>query len=304
MNDTIYRPIVGPAAWRGEDLAHSRDWIYQLPDEERLELETVAARFLEDDPDLRYVPAEAYPLSHAAAGISVWLRQMEQGFGFVLVRGLRTHLYSDALAAPIFYLIGLHMGEPIRQNELGDTFDHVRANTDKTTDDPTALGSRTTDRLSFHSDSSDIVGLLCLRPAQEGGASVLISGATVYNELLERRPDLVPLMFEDWHWDWYKQDHDAPANTYVSPMASLADGVFSIYAGSRIIRSAQDYPEVPRLKPERLELLDVLDEIFSPQGCRWRWISGPATSSGCSTIPRSTRARPIETIGSRSVNGT
>lgn len=262
MSEIHYQPIVGPAAWRGDDLARSRDWIYQLSGEERLELETVGARFLEEDLDLRYVEADAYPLPRTTDGIGAWLRDMEQGHGFVLVRGLRSHLYSDALTAAIFYLLGLHIGEPIRQNELGDTFDHVRANTDKTADDPTALGSRTTDGLNFHSDSSDVVGLLCLRPAREGGASILISGATVYNELLKRRPDLVPLMFEDWHWDWYKQDHDAPANTYVSPMASLVDGVFSIYAGSRIIRSAQDYPEVPRLTSERLELLEVLDEIF------------------------------------------
>ncbi len=73
-------------------------------------------------------------------------------------------------------------------------------------------------------------------------------------------------MFEPWHWDWYKQDHDAPQNTYVSPMASLVDGVFSIYAGSRLIRSTQDYPEVPRLTTKQLELLDELDQIFLTPG--------------------------------------
>lgn len=266
MRDDMRTPLVGPAAWRGDDLAGTSDWIYLLSDAELNELETVGARFLRDDPDLRYVPAEAYPLPVTTAGLLAWQRDMDVGRGFVLVRGLRTALYSDALSASIFYVLGLHIGEPIRQNELGDAFDHIRANTDKSVDDPTALGSRTTDKLSFHSDSSDVVALMCLRTAREGGASILISGATIYNELLRRRPDLAPLMFEPWYWDWYKQDHDAPMRYYVSPMASLVDGVFSIYAGSRMIRSAQDYPEVPRLTDAQIALLDVLDEVLLTPG--------------------------------------
>ncbi|UAK26528.1 TauD/TfdA family dioxygenase [Sphingomonas nostoxanthinifaciens] len=266
MIDELLRPVTGPAAWRGEDLRSGDDWIYHLSDDERIELETVGARFLAEDPDLRFVQAEDYPLPITAAGLRVWEEAMEDKRGFILVRGLRSDLYSDALSAAIFFMLGLHIGDPMRQNELGDAFDHVRATTDKTVDDPTALGSRTTDKLGFHSDSSDVVALMCLRGSKSGGASILISGATIYNELLRRRPDLAPLLFEPWYWDWYKQDHDAPETTYVSPMACMVDGVFSIYAGSRMIRSAQDYPEVPRLTAAQLELLDELDAIFLTPG--------------------------------------
>jgi hypothetical protein len=261
MNQPLL-PITGPAAWRGDEIARSDTWIYHLNDAERLELEAVGARFLASDPDIRFVRAEDYPLPETAAGLARWIDAMENRHGFILVRGLRSDSYSDALSAAIFYLLGLHLGEPMQQNQLGDVFDHVLALTSKTVDDPTAVGSRTTDRLNFHSDSSDVVALMCLRGAKSGGQSILISGATIYNEVLARRPDLAPLLFEPWYWDWYKQDHDAPENYYVSPMASLVDGVFSLYAGSRIIRQAQDYPEVPRLTPAQFELLDLLDEIF------------------------------------------
>ncbi len=74
---------------------------------------------------------------------------------------------------------------------------------------------------------------MCLRGAKEGGASSLVSGTTIYNELLRRRPDLAPLLFDEFHWDWLKQDPQAPENTYTSPVVSYVDGIFSIYAACR-----------------------------------------------------------------------
>lgn len=259
-------PVTGPAAWRGDELAGTDDWIHHLSAAQVAELETVGRRFVDDDPDLRTVQAADYPLPECAEHLRHTSRELDRGRGFVLVRGLRTEYYSDALSAAIFYLLGLHLGDPMRQNELGDLLDHIMATSDKTMDDPTALGSRTRDKLNFHSDSSDIVALMCLRPSREGGASTLVSGATLYNEVLARRPDLAPLLFEPFHHDWYKQDHDAPQRYYTSPVCSWVDGVFSIYGGTRMIFSAQDYEEVPRLTDAQVELLRLLDTIAREPG--------------------------------------
>ena len=81
----------------------------------------------------------------------------------------------------------------------------------------------------FHTDSCDIVGLLCLRPALEGGTppfpfylfsshlissplllfintfekgiSSISSSTTVYNEMLEKRPDLLEELVKPLCWD-------------------------------------------------------------------------------------------------------
>lgn len=254
-------PIVGPASWRGDEIADDPSWIYHLSEAELDELEMEGKRFLREDPDLESVTAEEYPLPLCTKGISELGHELDAGRGFVLTRGLRVDEYSDELSAAIFFLMGLHLGTPMRQNQLGDVIDHIRATTDKTRDDPTALSSRIRSKLDYHSDSSDVVALMCLHPAKEGGASSLVSGIALYNEVLRERPDLVSLLFEKWHWDWYKQDHDAPANTYDSPICAIEDGVFSIYGGSRILYSAQDYPEVPRLTEQQIEVLELLDEI-------------------------------------------
>ncbi|MFG1922110.1 TauD/TfdA family dioxygenase [Cryptosporangium sp. NPDC048952] len=260
--------IDGPAAWRGDDLAaRPEEWTYVLSLQERIELEAVGRRFVDDDPDLRTVTAADYPLPVTAAALAAWGRDLDSGRGFALVRGLRVEHYSDALSAAIFFVLGLHLGVPMRQNELGDVLDHIVATSDKTRkDDPTALGSKIRDELRFHSDSSDVVALLCLRTAREGGASALVSGATLYNEVLGRRPDLAPLLLEPFHFDWYKQDHDAPEKTYTSPIVSFVDQTFSIYAGSPMIFSSQDYPEIPRLSEAQVEVLRLLDTIALEPG--------------------------------------
>lgn len=255
------KPVPAPIAWRGDALSQSRDWIYLLNPAELAELEAVGKRFLDDDPDLRTVTKAEYPLPVCAAGLESWGRDMDRGRGFVLVRGLRTEYYSDALSAAIYFVLGLHLGQPMRQNEAGDMVQHVLATSDLKYDDPGARSVRIRDGLSYHSDSSDVVSLMCLRPAKTGGASSLVSAATLYNEVLARRPDLAPLLFEPWHSDWRRQDPEAPANTYATPMMCYVDGVFSAYIGVKIIRTAQAYPEVPRLTAAQLDLLDLLEAI-------------------------------------------
>jgi len=225
-------PVTAPCAWRGDKLSATREWIHHLNDAQIDELEQVGRRFVADDPDLRTVTAAEYPLPVTAGAITEFGRAMDTGRGFVLVRGLRMDRYDDALAAAIFYLMGLHLGVPMRQNELGDLVDHVLATSDKTLQDRTALPSRVRDRLPFHSDSSD----------------------------------LAPLLLEPWYFDWRRQDPDAPADWYTSPIVSWTGGVFSMYAGSGMIKAAQDYPDVPPLTPEQLEALTLLDDISHEPG--------------------------------------
>lgn len=266
VTQTALEPISGPIAWRGEEIAGSTEWIYHLSSEEIAELEEVGRRFVLDDPDLGSVTAEDYPLPVTAPALRTWGADLDTGRGFVLVRGLQTELLSDAVAGAIFFVLGLHLGEPMKQNQNGDLLDHVVATSSKTLDDAGALPSRVRDKLNFHSDSSDVVALLCLRGARSGGESSLLSSAALYNRILELRPDLAPLLFEPFHWDWKGQDPDAPANTYTSPIVSHVDGTFSMYVGTRTILKAQDYPEVPRLTAEQTALLELLQEVTNEDG--------------------------------------
>jgi hypothetical protein len=266
MTSTIDQPITGPSAWRGDELSKSTEWIYQLNDAELAELEALGRKFVADNPDLRTVTAADYPIDACKDMNDECARQMDSGRGFILVRGLKTEEYGDVVAGAIFFIMGLHLGEPIGQNQMGDVLDHIVATSNKTMDDSGAMPSRIRDRLPFHSDSSDVVALMCLRGAKSGGASSLVSGTTIYNEIQKRRPDLAPLLLEPFHWDWRRQDPDSPELTYTSPVVSYVDGIFSNYAGMSMIFSAQEYPGVPQLTQDQIDVLHLFDAISQEPG--------------------------------------
>lgn len=48
---------------------------------------------------------------------------------------------------------------------------------------------------------ADVVSLLCLNNAKEGGHSSWSSSITVYNEILRQRPDLAHLLAGPWFFD-------------------------------------------------------------------------------------------------------
>lgn len=56
----------------------------------------------------------------------------------------------------------------------------------------------TADKQVFHTDSGDVIALLCLEEAAEGGTSRVSSAWRVYNELARMRPDLVATLAEEW----------------------------------------------------------------------------------------------------------
>lgn len=91
--------------------------------------------------------------------------------------------------------IGAYLGRARSQNAQGHILGHVR-NIGADPNDPTARIYQTSARQTFHTDSADVVGLLCLREAQEGGLSLLVSGETIANRMAETRPDLLALLFD------------------------------------------------------------------------------------------------------------
>jgi Taurine catabolism dioxygenase TauD, TfdA family len=54
----------------------------------------------------------------------------------------------------------------------------------------------------FHVDDSDLVGLLCIARALEGGESDLVSSHHVYNTIRKERPDVLKtLTTPNWYFD-------------------------------------------------------------------------------------------------------
>ncbi len=117
------------------------------------------------------------------------------GRGFLLMRGLPVERWSMREAATAYFGLGAHLGSARSQNAKGHVLGHVQ-DLGLDAHDPNVRIYQTSARQTFHTNSCDIVALLCLKTARSGGLSALVSSTTIFNEMRRRRPDLLALLFE------------------------------------------------------------------------------------------------------------
>jgi len=169
--------------------------------------------------------ANAFPLPHFAAQLDRLLDEIENGRGFVLVRGIPRERYSDADCELIYWGIGAHLGTPVSQNARGHLLGHVR-DEGRIQADPNARAYQTNERMDFHTDMLpvDVLGLFCQRTAKSGGASKLVSALTIHNVLREERPDLLEALYGTFHVDWRGEEPAGEAPWFSLPMFSERGG--------------------------------------------------------------------------------
>jgi hypothetical protein len=248
----------GAACWRGSDLAHRRDWIVPLRDAHVAELVAVVDRLLGAGTPLAAITLDDVALPQLGPVLADVLDELLDGRGFVLLRGLPVDALSPAQLECAFWCIGLHLGIPIPQNDAGEVLVHVRdAGLDFA--DPTVRGYQTNQRLDYHSDSTDVVGLLCVQPAKAGGISTIVSSTAIHDELERTRPDLAALLREPWWFD--RRKADTADGFFTRRICAPHGGRLYTHYGRAHIESAVRGPQVPPLRPEQLEALDAFDAL-------------------------------------------
>jgi hypothetical protein len=254
-------PIEGPSAWRGADMAKSEEWIYRLSAADIAELDEALAHVRRRGLDTLDVGRADFPLPRLGAVLDGIHRELLEGRGFVLIRGVPVSRYSMPDTATVYWGLGTYFGRALSQNAKGHVLGHVR---DLGYDhrDPHVRVYQTTERQYFHTDSCDLVGLLCLRQARSGGLSAIISSVTVFNEMLTRRPDLVPVLFEPFETDRRGEVPEGMKPWWAVPVFNWHAGRLSTMYVRRYVESARRFPEVPPLTPRQIEALDVFDSLL------------------------------------------
>jgi len=256
----IDRPVEGPAAWRGEEQGRPSEWTLPCPATLADEIEAAARHAGATGKSLDRLERSDFPAPSLPGLASRWLRDLDEGRGFLLLRGLPVARWGDELSAIAYVGLGLHMGTLVSQNAAGDLLGHVR-DTGADPSDPSVRLYKTRERLGFHTDGADVIGLLCLRTARRGGTSRIASSGTVFNEIRRRRPDLVPLLFEPFHFDRNEEQGPGEPPTFTLPLCHWeGDRLRTFYIGW-YIRGAQRHASVPRLTDRQHALLDLIDAV-------------------------------------------
>ena len=253
-------PIAGPAAWYGKDMEKSTEWIYALSETDLGELEGALRAVRAAGLGIADIARGDFPLPRLSATLDELRAEVLRGRGFVLIRGLPLDRYSLEDAAILYWGVGSYFGAARPQNAKGHLLGHV-IDLGRDPYDTSARIYQTIARQTYHVDTCDIVSLLCLRKAKSGGLSSLVSAVAIYNEILARRPDLLPVLFRPFEAD--RRDEIPPGRKpwYTAPVFAWHGGLLTAQLVRRYIESARRFPELAPLTGEQTEALDLFEAL-------------------------------------------
>jgi hypothetical protein len=250
----------GPSAWYGPDVAGRSEWIETLSRAELAEIESASGRLTEAEVDWQTLDADDFPLPTLSRRLMRVLDEVLEGRGFVLLRGLPVERWGRRLSALAFLGLGLHWGHLRSQNRHGHLLGHVK-DLGLSSQDPQVRIYQTRERQNYHTDSCDVVGLLCLHPARSGGLSSLVSSVTLFNEMRRHRPDLARVLFERIETDRRGEVPAGQKRYFCIPVFNWHAGLLSAVYQRSYIESARRFADVAPLTPEQVEALDLFDAL-------------------------------------------
>ena len=260
MSVILKEKITGPAAWKGPDIAADPAWLYHFTPDDIAVLDAALATLKARGRAFPRFGAQDFPIAPLVPRLTAFADELENGRGFKLLRGLPVERYSDAEINAITYGIGLHLGQPVCQNPRGDLLGEVM-NVGDIHDKNTRV-YQTNLYLPYHSDPSDVVGLMCVRKARQGGLSSLVSVAAIYNEILDKHRELLGLYYRPIHFA-----HLCEPQPSLSPIFSYHQGKLSCRYLRQYIELGADICKLPLSRVE-IEALDVFDRVMADPALR------------------------------------
>lgn len=235
-------------------------WFHELSGSDIDELEAATEAFLQSGTELGDICPANFPLPQFADQLLELRHQLIDGVGVQVMRGLPVVDYSAEFAATLFCGIGAWLGSLRSQNAAGHLLGHVR-NVGASASDTNTRIYQTSERQTFHTDSADVVGLLCLQEAQQGGLSQVVSAESIFNRLWQEDPELAALLFEPIATDRRGEVPAGEKPYFDIPVFNWFDERLTVMYQRQYIESAQRFDDVPALSDRQIEALDSFDRL-------------------------------------------
>jgi hypothetical protein len=252
-------------AWTRDTLSPS-DWVVPLPAGAVDELEAAVQKLRREPLPTLLLSPDQFELTRCRDVMAAVGRQLRDGIGLAVLDRVPVERFSAEENRAVGWLLGSLLGRLVAQKWDGamlyDVRDTGRALTYGVRRSVTNLD------LQFHTDAPwlaeppELVGLLCLNPALEGGVSRFVSLVTAHDELEKRQPALLRRLYAPFPWD--RQAEHAPDDPKVSSepvFEATAAGLRGRY-NHTLIESAAGLTASP-LDDEGIQALTAMSEILN-----------------------------------------
>jgi Taurine catabolism dioxygenase TauD, TfdA family len=249
------------AAWTVDGLRADQSWIFVLDETAAADLAGAVRKVFDPDRPLfdysrdDFDPGAAWPVITAA------LREVRDGTGFAVLRGLPRESLTEAEFQFLTWAIGLHTGVARPQGKASQFISPVR-DAGVVYRSGGGRGYSSNSDLDFHTDGADVVLLTCYNVARSGGESMVSSSITAHEVMRRERPELAEVLHQPFHFSRQQEQAPDEGPFYPNPIYDEQDGLlFSRWNRNRL-RSAQAIEGVPTLTTAQHAALDLLDEIL------------------------------------------
>jgi len=197
-----------------------------------------------------------------------------------------------------FLALGNRLGRAVSQSNLGELVGHV---TDVGGKDRRERAYRNSRELTFHTDRADVVGMLCIRNALEGGVSGFCSVADIFNAILAERPDLLPPLIAGFPYHRFgEQGPGEPAMTaHRVPIFSFHGGRLStVFLRTYIEMAAKESGRA--LAPAESEALDLFEALARRADIERNFLLEPGEAvlfNNCAVLHRRTAFEDVPGSG-------
>ena len=252
--------IDSPAAWTAAELNSDNRWMFYLDERARADMLNALRKARQPDKALFDYRRADFDFGSAWIVLDAALREIKDGRGVALVRGLPREGLDEKDFELLTWAIGLHAGVARPQGKASQYISAV-SDAGTTYRSGTGRGYSSNAELDFHTDSSDIVFLSCYNKAASGGMSITTSSLKGYEVMAAEYPELIDWLHRPVHFS--RQGEEAPdeAPTCLQPIFDDVDGkLFSRWNWNRVT-SAQKLAGVPQLSSEHWDALERFDEI-------------------------------------------
>lgn len=261
MPKILAKPIDEPCAWTAADFANDESWIEVWTPEELGEIDRALKIFQQQKLNWYEIDRDSFALPKAGERLKRVAGELENGRGFVLLRGLPIQNYTLEETRTIYWGLGSYIGEGVSQNAKGHLIASVK---DQGYDfnDSHVRGYVSHNQLTPHCDPTDVVGLLCFRKPLSGGISTIASSMAVYNRILEDHPEYLESLYTGYHYNLRGEGATGDPNEitfHKIPIYSYLDGRLSCRFNGNMIRTAQDLSK-EHLTDQQIEVLDFIEQ--------------------------------------------
>ena len=249
------------AAWTATQMRERTEWKVSFNPQEVTEICAAVSESIESKRSISEISRENFKLPVLGDKLIEIHRELIHGRGFVLLRGMPVQALNREEIIRAYAGVGAWFGTAVSQNGLGHLVGHVKDIGNDPADPATRIYT-TSYRQPFHTDSCDIVGLLCLQPARSGGQSAIASSTAIYLHMLEHNPTLAAQLKLPYTYDRKGEVPAGKQATYQMPVVHEHNGHISvIYARDFIDAALARFPDQVTTTALQLEALDEFDRL-------------------------------------------